>query len=169
MINGETKQRGDITKHGIGVEVLLSIRKMQKSDVGLLFNIALLAFKPDSEKYGMYPPLMRLNKKEFLPSQKFGKIILYDGEIIGGVFVMAFGKKGILGSIFLDPQQQGKGYGRQAMLMIEKMYPKVRRWKLDTPSESHGLHKFYKSLGYIKTGEMEDSGMKGFIFEKTIE
>ena len=74
---------------------------------------------------------------------------------------MEYGKKGIFGSIFLDPHQQGKGYGKQAMLMIEKLYPKVIRWKLDTPSESHGLHKFYESLGYIKTGEMDDRGMKG--------
>ena len=149
--------------------MLLSIRKMQKSDVELLFNIALLAFKPDSEKYGIYPPLMRLNKKKFLPPRIFGKAILVDAEIIGGAFVMAIGKKGTLGSIFLDPLQQGKGYGKRAMLMIEKLYPKVRRWKLDTPSESYGLHKFYESLGYIKTGEMEDSGMKGFIYEKSIK
>jgi len=152
-----------------GVEILLSIRKMQKGDVEVLFNIALLAFKPDSEKYGMYPPLIRLEKKKFLPPRKFGKTILVDNEIIGGAFVMAIGDRGTLGAIFLDPQQQGKGYGKHAMLMIEKLYPKVKRWKLDTPSESYGLHKFYESLGYIKTGEMEDRGMKGFIYEKTIE
>ena len=43
-----------------------------------------------------------------------------------------------------------------ALLMIEKLYPKVKRWKLDTLAENYGLHRFYESLGYIKTGEMED-------------
>ena len=104
-----------------------------------------------------------------MPPRKFGKTILVDDEIIGGAFVMVIGKRGILGSIFLDPQRHGKGYGKHAMLMIEELYPEVRIWKLDTPNESHGLHKFYESLGYIKTGEMEDRGMKGFIYEKAIE
>ena len=147
---------------------MLVIRKMQKGDMDKLFNIALLAFKQDSEKYGMYPPLLKIKQKKFLPPRKLGKTITVDGVVVGGAFVMAFGKKGILGSIFLDPQYQHKGYGKQAMLMIEKMYPKVIRWKLDTPSESYGLHKFYESLGYVKTGEMEDRGMKGFIYEKTL-
>ena len=141
---------------------------MQKGDTEALFDIALIAFQPDSEKYGMYPPLLRLEQKKFLPPRKLGKTITVDGAIVGGAFVMAFGEKGILGSIFLDPQYQHKGYGKQALLMIEKLYPKVTRWKLDTPSESYGLHKFYESLGYVKTGEMEDRGMKGFIYEKSI-
>ena len=79
--------------------------------------------------------------------------------------------KGEIGAIFLDPNHQNKGYGKQIMLMIEKLYPKVRRWKLDTPAESYGLHRFYESLGYVKIGEMEDkkSGMKGFVYKKIIE
>jgi hypothetical protein len=48
---------------------------------------------------------------------------------------------------------------------------KATLWKLDTLAESYGLHRYYESLGYIKTGEMEDkkSGIKGFIYSKTIE
>jgi len=53
---------------------------MQKSDVRLLFNIALLAFIPVSEKYGMHPSLMRLNKKKLLPPRKFGKPFLLMGR-----------------------------------------------------------------------------------------
>lgn len=54
------------------------------------------------------------------------------------------------------------------MLMIEKMYPKVQRWKLETPAESYGLHRFYESLGYVKTGERK-SNLLGFVYEKTIK
>jgi len=49
--------------NGTGVKALLVIRKMQKGDIEKLFNIALLAFKRDSEKYGMYPPLLRIKQK----------------------------------------------------------------------------------------------------------
>ena len=151
--------------------MLLSIRKMQKKDVEILFNIALLSFQPDYNKYGVYPPLIRFKQKKFLPPRIFGKAILADDVIIGGVFVMTFGPKGQIGSIFLDPQQQHKGYGKQAMLLIETLYPKVNRWKLDTLAENCGLHRFYESLGYVKIREMEDkkNSLKGFVYEKIIK
>ena len=149
---------------------MLSIRKMQKNDIETLYNIALRSFQPDYEKYGVYPPLINLKRKKFLPPRIFGKTILYNDVIIGGAFVVAFWKKGEIGAIFLDASQQHKGYGKQVMLMIEKMYPKVKKWKLETPAESYGLHRFYESLGYIKTGEKEDSGsgIRGFVYRKTI-
>ena len=147
---------------------MLSIRKMQKADVAELFDIALRSFRPDYEKYGMYPPLLNLKSKSFFPPQMFGKVILADDKIVGGAFVVGFGNKGEIGAIFLDPNEQRKGYGKQAMLMFEDMYPKVKKWRLDTPAESYGLHRFYETLGYIKVGEMNDRGMRGFKYEKTI-
>jgi len=143
---------------------------MQKNDIAALYGMALLAFKPDCEKYGMYPPLLDLKRKRFLPPRIFGKTIFAGETMIGGAFVVGFGKKGIIGAIFLDINQQRKGYGRQVMLMIEKLYPKVKRWKLETPAESYGLHQFYESLGYVKTGETQDkkSGFRGFVYEKTV-
>ena len=56
------------------------------------------------------------------------------------------------------------------MLAIEKCYPKVKTWQLETPGESYELHRFYESLGYVKTGEVRHpgSGMTGFIYEKTL-
>ena len=149
---------------------MLSIRKMQKRDAEVLFDIALLSFQPDYMKYGVYPPLIKLEQKKFLPPRIFGLTFFDDSTIIGGAFVIVLGAKGEVGSIFLDPQYKHKGYGKQAMLMIEKLYPKVKRWKLDTLAENYGLHRFYESLGYIKTGEMEDkkNNLKGFVYEKTI-
>ena len=92
-------------------------------------------------------------RRKVLPPRIFGLTFIDDGTIVGGAFVMAFGAKGEVGSIFLDPQYKHKGYGKQAMVMIEKLYPKVKRWKLDTLAESYGLHRFYESLGYIKPGK----------------
>ncbi|MGX2946356.1 GNAT family N-acetyltransferase [Enterococcus alishanensis] len=143
---------------------------MKKQDVPVLYDIALRAFQPDYEKYGVYPPLLKTEKKRFLPPLIFGKVILADDKEIGGAFVVPLRKKGEIGAIFIDPDHQKKGYGRQIMLAIEKQYPKVKRWKLDTPSENFHLHHFYESLGYKKTGEIKDprSEMIGFVYEKTI-
>jgi len=143
---------------------------MRKDDIAILYDIALRSFQPDYEKYGVYPPLINLKRKNFLPPLMFGKTILAGDNIVGGAFVAAFGKKGEIGAIFIDPPRQGKGYGRQAMLMAENMHPKVKQWKLETPAESYGLHRFYESLGYVKTRERKDkkSGITGFKYEKNI-
>lgn len=150
---------------------MVSIRKMQKDDIEVLYDIALRSFQSDYEKYGAYPPLINLKHKKFLPPLMFGKTILDNDTVIGGAFVTGLGKKGEIGAIFIDTTCQHKGYGKQAMLMIEEMYPNVKRWKLETPAESYDLHKFYESLGYVKTGEMKDkkSGMTGFVYEKAIK
>ena len=149
---------------------MVTLRKMNKNDVPILYDMAMRSFEPDYDKYGVYPPLLKTKTKSFLPPLMFGKAILADDKIIGGAFVVGIGKKGEIGAIFIDPIHQKKGYGQQIMLEIEKQYPKVRKWKLETPGESFGLHRFYESLGYIKTGEMKDqkSGMVGFIYEKNL-
>lgn len=143
---------------------------MNKNDVPVLYEIALRAFQGDYEKYGVYPPLLKQKQKQFFPPLMFGKVILVDNAMIGGAFVVGIGKKGEIGAIFIDPIHQGKGLGQQIMLTIEKQYPKVKKWKLETPGESFGLHRFYESLGYIKVGEMKDSksGMIGFVYEKEL-
>lgn len=149
---------------------MVRFRKMKKQDVPMLYEMALRAFLPDYEKYGVYPPLLKVQKQQFFPPLMFGKVILVDGEAVGGAFVVAMGKKGELGAIFIDPEHQKKGYGRQVMLAIEAAHPHVKRWKLDTPSENYHLHRFYESLGYVKTGKLKDpnSDMSGFVYEKTI-
>lgn len=148
----------------------MEIRKMKKSDIEILYNIAMKSFEIDFEKYGVYPPLINTTKKKFLPPILFGKTIIIEDKIIGGAFVVAIGKKGEIGAIFIEPSYQKRGLGKQLMLEIEKQYPKVKKWKLETPAESVGLHRFYESLGYVKVGEMKDnkSGMVGFKYEKEI-
>lgn len=142
---------------------------MSKNNVSILYDIALRAFQADYEKYGVYPPLLKQKQRRFLPPLMFGKVILVDDVVIGGAFVVGIGKKGEIGAIFIDPINQKQGLGRQVMLAIEKQYPKVKKWKLETPGDSFGLHRFYESLGYIKVGEMKDSksGMIGFLYEKS--
>ena len=149
---------------------MITVRKMLKSDIPILWETALRAFTPDYERFGVYPPMINLKKKRFMPPRIFGKTILESDTIIGGAFVVGFGKKGEIGTIFIDPIYQHKDYGKQALQIIEKAYPKVQKWKLDTPAENHGLHRFYESLEYVKIGEGKDekSGIVVFQYEKTV-
>lgn len=142
---------------------------MSKEDVPILYKMALRAFASDYDQFGVYPPMINTKKKRFLPPRIFGITILESNTIIGGSFVAAFGKKGEIGNIFLDPIYQHKNYGRQALQMIENAYPKVQKWKLDTPVVNQGLHRFYESLGYVKCGEGKDEKSEIAIikYEKT--
>lgn len=149
---------------------MIKIRKMLKSDIPVLYEIALRAFAPDYERFGVYPPMMNVKKKRFSPPRIFGKTILESDTIIGGAFVAGLGKKGEIGTIFIDPVYQHKDYGKQAIHAIEKAYPKVKKWNLDTPAMNHGLHRFYESLGYVKSGEGKDekSGIDVLKYEKIV-
>ena len=69
----------------------------------MLYDIALRAFGPDHDRYGVYPPLLKVKAKQFLPPLMFGKEILMGDTIIGGAFMIGIGKKVEIGSIFIDP------------------------------------------------------------------
>lgn len=146
---------------------MITVKKMQKSDVSTLYKTALRAFQPDYDRYGVYPLFKNPNRQKFLPPRIFGKTILF--EDVSGAFA-GFGKKGKLGTIFIDPMHQKKGYGTQAMKTIEAMYPHVRQWTLETPAENLYLHRFYESRGYRKTGEMQypKSEIACFKYEKNL-
>ena len=149
---------------------MIAIRKMSRNDIPILYDMALRAFAPDYEKFGKYPPAINIKKKCFLPPRILGITILESDVIIGGAFVLALGRKGEIGNIFLDPIYQHKSFGKQALQMIEKAHPRVQEWKLDTPAENHGLHRFYESLGYVRVGEGKDekSGIAVYKYQKTI-
>jgi len=149
---------------------MIVFKDMTRQDVPTLYAMALRAFQPDYEKYGSFPPLLNTGKKCFRPPLAWGKAVLYNDKVIGGVFVMAKAEKGQIGAIFIDPDHQKQGYGRQMMTAIEKLYPKVKNWTLDTPSENFHLHRFYESLGYVKTGKMKPSpdDITCFLYEKTM-
>ena len=150
---------------------MITLKKMKKSQRPSLYHIALEAFQKEYETYGVYPPLLNTKNQTLTPPTCFGKVIYLDGKVIGGVFATGLFKKGIIGAIFIHPDYQYQGYGKQAMIEIEKAYPKVKSWQVETPAESLANHCFYENLGYVKTQEIidEQSGMKGFVFEKIVK
>lgn len=57
--------------------------------------------------------------------------------------------------MFILPEFQGKGYAQQAIKEVEKLYPKVKFWELDTIKEEPKLCYLYEKMGYKKTGKEE--------------
>ncbi len=55
-----------------------------------------------------------------------------------------------VGRIFIDPKEYKKGFGLESMKYIEKMFPKITTWRLETPVWNIRTNSFYKKLGYLE-------------------
>ena len=92
-------------------------------------------------------------------------------EIVGVVRVFLIDKHTArISPISILPQHQNKGFAQYAMFEIERTYPDVTIWKLDTIKQEKKLKYFYEKLGYIATGKEEDikQDMTIVYYQKTI-
>lgn len=64
----------------------------------------------------------------------------------------------------IHPDFHNKGYGTEALRLMEKMNPDITLWSLGTPHYSVRNRHLYQKAGFIETGKTDD----GFIilFEK---
>ncbi|MEX0139236.1 GNAT family N-acetyltransferase [Bacillus nitratireducens] len=83
--------------------------------------------------------------------------VIYNKTIVGGIIVTISGKSfGRIDRIFVDPDSQGKGIGSKVIDLIEKEFPNVRAWDLETSSRQLNNHYFYEKMGYQATFKTED-------------
>ena len=71
-----------------------------------------------------------------------------EGLIIGGAILFLKGNELNVGRIFIAPEHFRKGYGIFMMQEVEKMFPEVREFTLDTPIWNVRTNSFYSKLGY---------------------
>ncbi|WP_166805830.1 GNAT family N-acetyltransferase [Jeotgalibacillus sp. R-1-5s-1] len=89
-----------------------------------------------------------------------------DGEMVGGA-VLTFPARGYvrIDRIFIAVSHQGKGWGKQAMKLLEERYPDCFRWQLETSVRQVPNRYFYQACGYELVFETEDE----LYFEKKQE
>ena len=76
-----------------------------------------------------------------------------DGALIGALFVVPQGGGAMrLEDFVIDPAQQGKGYGRRALALLDALYPDARVWTLCTPEFSAGNRHLYETSGFVPVG-----------------
>ena len=73
-----------------------------------------------------------------------------EGEIVASVMVGHDGHRGTLYYVSVDPDQQGKGYGRQVVRHAEDWLKAQGVWKLNLllRADNEKIRAFYESLGY---------------------
>ena len=71
-----------------------------------------------------------------------------NGLIVGGAVLFRDKEKLNIGRIFVAPEHFRKGYGIFIMQEVEKMFPEVKEFTLDTPVWNIRTNSFYSKLGY---------------------
>ena len=155
---------------------MVSLLKAKTEDCALIHSIQVKSFIEILQKYNDFQSNPAAESPEKI-QQRFQQpftdyyLILADGMTVGMLRVCNFGVKCRLSPICILPEYRGKGYGKQAMLEMEKLYPDASLWMLDTIAQEEYLCRLYESLGYRKTGKTEQvqDGMDLVFYEKTIE
>jgi len=90
------------------------------------------------------------------PSATYYKAVLGESLVVGGLFVVPRPDLGTgewrCEGIYVDPDHQGRGVGRQIIRLMYRHYPDVARWTLETPEYSTRNHAFYEGMGFTKIG-----------------
>jgi len=96
------------------------------------------------------------------------KVIL-DNKIIGGLYLVDKNDStAVIEDFCIEPIHQGQGYGYKVMMLIEKMKPQYKVWKLVTPIYSVGNQALYEKLGYVKVGSSKEDCLDVFEYQKHI-
>ena len=138
---------------------LLEFNEITEDDVSRLTEVMTRAFDDDAQKHlGQErggPP--GYDNGEFFRQWLFGyqesvgyKIQL-ENQVIGGIIVWILPEgHNILGTIFIDPAFQDRGFGGQTWLHIEQLYPETKSWRLGTPTWATKNHHFYRKCGFVE-------------------
>lgn len=160
------------------------IRQTLPSDVDILWAYQKAAFLPIYERYrDAGNPYLRGTEdiSQRLDSPTFRYFtILDDGEIVGGVLYRCAGStpfieklnKGeyYLTRIYINPDFQCKGIGKQAILLCEKEFHDATKFYIDFPKELDKNRRCYESAGFYSSGkELEvELGLVLVAYEKKI-
>ena len=74
-----------------------------------------------------------------------------EGLIVGGALLFLKNDVLYIGRIFIAPEHFRKGYGIIMMQEIEKLFPEVKEYTLDTPIWNNRTNSFYSKLCYKET------------------
>ncbi|MBP5310526.1 MAG: GNAT family N-acetyltransferase [Lachnospiraceae bacterium] len=130
----------------------LQLSKAGTSDALTLNGISKRAFDSDiligATSKGGPPGYMSLPFHSKMARQGHLYKLTDEGLIIGGAILFLKGNELNVGRIFIAPEHFRKGYGIFMMQEVEKMFPEVREFTLDTPIWNVRTNSFYSKLGY---------------------
>ena len=108
-------------------------------------------------------------QRQMMVRGRFFKVLEAD-RVVGGLVLFPLEDGTVeVGRAFLEPEAQNKGIGSELLAFAECIFPKARRFVLDTPSWNLRTQHFYEKAGYIKIGELDTAeGFSLFQYEKRV-
>jgi GNAT superfamily N-acetyltransferase len=113
-------------------------------------------------------------KDRSLSDTTYYKAILGEDRIVGGLFVVVRPDLGEgewrCEGIFVDPDYQNRGIGKEILRQMFRRHPDAVRWALDTPEWATRNHAFYEKMGFRQYLVKEQPGLpfKLYDFENTM-
>lgn len=149
------------TKRILIDDMSLALAKAVFSDCGQIYKMQVSAFAELLEKYRDYdinPASESLKKIQNKFNQSFTDyyFIVLEKTKIGVVRVVKLSDTVCrISPMLILPEYQNNGYAQQALSAVEKLYPNVNEWQIDTIKEESKLCHLYEKCGYIPTGKEE--------------
>ncbi len=99
-------------------------------------------------------------------------VVADDGQSLGGVaYVKAPSEDGIayLSQIYVLPEHQRQGIGRDLLEEIELSFPEAKLMRLGVDARNVKAVGFYERFGYRNTNiRLEEGGLEALVFEKQL-
>ncbi len=143
----------------------LQLTTATPADVDMLMLAHAAAFAEDVAMYGRGPDgIGDANWHQSRITDHIYLAIRDAQQIIGGMLVEDQGnRQAYLHVFFIDPAHQGRGYGQQALNLLEQRFPQIEHWSLHTPHRSYRNHHLYEKMGYRKIGETGVPNVPGLV------
>lgn len=94
-------------------------------------------------------------------------LLKVEDKIIGTFWIQEINENTVeLEDFCILPEYQGRGFGYKALIMMEELYSKNKKWILGTPFYSLKNHYLYEKAGYKKVGTQAEGTV--FLYEKVI-
>jgi ribosomal protein S18 acetylase RimI-like enzyme len=110
--------------------------------------------------------------KQNLEDRNSEFVVADDGKTLGGVaFVKAPSEDGIayLSQLYVLPEYQRQGIGRDLLQEIEMSFPEAKVMRLGVDARNVKAVGFYERFGYKNMNiRLEEGGMEALVFEKQL-
>ena len=136
----------------------ISLKKASMRDAEAIHQLQVESFLPLLRKYRDYDTnpanedVERVIDRLKQPHTTYYFIAL-DGVRIGAIRIIYDdeSRRARISPMFIVPEHQGKGYGQDAMALVEGVAD-AERWELETILQEEGNCYFYEKMGYSRTG-----------------
>lgn len=148
----------------------IELIRAQKADAKRLAEVYNLSFYSDYLRYGECPGYHKTEEQVLSNMEKSDVYkITADGLIVGAASVKRESDDHcFLGALCVIPDYANRGIGQQAMRLLDKEYPDVKRWALETPADKLENHYFYQKFGFRVTKEYRQGRVLLSYFERRV-